>query len=81
MKNYNLATIYYLGEVRNGQWVPNNLRDKATVYYDTVTKYYDLPQEEADDFVEDYEFLTDMSSGPMKLEGEYPHWELVEANR
>ena len=44
MRNYNLATIYYLGKVRNGRWVPSNLRDKATVYYDTVTEYYDLPK-------------------------------------
>ena len=77
MKKYNVATICYLGKVKDGQRVPDNLKGKATVYHDTVTEYYDLPKDEADEFVEDYEFLTDMSSGPMKLEGEYPHWELV----
>jgi len=77
MKNYNLATIYFLGKVKDGQRVPDKFKGKATVYHDTVTEYYDLPKEEADDFVKDYESVADMPSGPMKLEGEYPCWELV----
>ena len=82
MKRYSLPVIYYVGKRKDGERVRKEFEGKATVYYDTVTKYFDLPENESEEFVNDYNVgLYDLNqSEPMHLEGEFPHWS-VEVNQ
>jgi len=78
MKRYNLAQMYFLGKRKDGERKQEKYEGKALVYYDTVTEYFDLPEDEAQEFVDDY---NDLLSGlhlsqPMILVGEYPHWDV-----
>mgnify|MGYP003150127126 CR=1 FL=1 len=82
MKRYSLPVIYYVGKRKDGERVRKEFEGKATVYYDTVTEYFDLPENESEEFVNDYNVgLYDLNhSEPMHLEGEFPHWS-VEVNQ
>ena len=77
MKRYNLAQMYFLGKRKDGERKQEKYEGKALVYYDTVTEYFDLPEDEAQEFVGDYnDLLSGLHSQPMILVGEYPHWDV-----
>ena len=54
MKRYSLPVIYYVGKRKDGERVRKEFEGKASVYYDTVTEYFDLPKNESEEFVNDY---------------------------
>jgi len=85
MKRYSLPVIYYVGKRKDGERVRKEFEGKATVYYDTVTEYFNLPENESEEFVNDYNnWLSEQNySEPMHLDGGkegYPHWS-VEVNQ
>jgi hypothetical protein len=82
MKNYSLPTIYYLGMRKDGERKQTKFEGKATVYYDTITEYFDLPENESEEFINDYNnWLSEQNyAEPIHLEGEFPHWS-VEVNQ
>ena len=75
----NAAALYYRGTVKHGERIPKSLEGLATVQgFDAEVCYFDLPEEDAERFVQEYPDLEEFQflGCNVQLEGEYPHWDV-----